>query len=154
VILQQDDFESTLAQLKSFYRSEWDRPGLLPSIVPFLQQMNGLSQKFANAPPMASIGMSSFGNLRRWMSTSHGSNPRRITVEEISITGEFVAPSIALHLWSWNDKISMQMEWNNRYYSEDDIVGYQRAILSEIGTRFGLSLEETIVSEDEVLKLT
>jgi hypothetical protein len=154
VIVQQGSFEDTIGQFKAFYRSEWDRPGLRPSIVPFLQQMDRLSQKFATAPPMSSIGMSSFGDLRRWMSRSHGIGQERIHVEEISITAETIAPAIALHLWSWGDQISMQMEWNDKYYATEDMIYYQRAILHEIQSSFELEIGKVLESANEALKIT
>lgn len=143
VVLRHGNFKQTLSQMRTFYRHEWNRPDLLPSVLPFLESMNQISDAMVAAdpppPPVSNVNLSSFGRLERHVQQQYGHGLSSILVDEVSIQGEFVTPSVIIQVWSFNDRLSMQMEWNDKYYDNSDVEEYFRLVVKELRT--GLQLE-------------
>ncbi|KAI4185691.1 MAG: hypothetical protein LQ348_004326 [Seirophora lacunosa] len=143
VVLRHGNFNQTLSQMRTFYRNEWKKPDLLPSVLPFLDSMNQVSDAMAAAdpapPPTSNVNLSSFGRLEPHVQRQYGQGLSFILVNEVSIQGEFVTPSVIIQVWSFNDRLTMQMEWNDKYYDNSDMDEYFRLVVKELRT--GLHLE-------------
>lgn len=121
LMLESGDYDSTVHQIASGYRGARDDPDLLPTIVPFLTEMNDISKAMAAMrpppPPAAAVGLSSLGRIEAHLQREYGRGEEpTVGVEEVSIAGEFLTPSVALHIWTFRDRLTVQMEWNSMFY--------------------------------------
>ncbi|KAL8648871.1 MAG: hypothetical protein Q9210_004737, partial [Variospora velana] len=73
----------------------------------------------------------------------YGQDLSSILVKEVSIQGEFVTPSVIIQVWSFNDRLTMQMEWNDKYYDSSDMEEYFRLVEKEL--RFDLLVSPVVV---------
>ncbi|KAI4231770.1 MAG: hypothetical protein L6R40_007627 [Gallowayella cf. fulva] len=151
LMLESGDYDSTVHQIASSYRNARDDPDLSGTIIPFLTEMDAISQAMVAMqpppPPIAAVGLSSLGKIETHLQREYGDGEERIGVEEVSIAGEFLTPSVALHIWTFRDRLTVQMEWNSRFFDGGLMAAFFETVLN--GVWEGVGVTGTVIGGKE-----
>lgn len=135
-----DDFESWCRQLTSGYRGDWD-PSSYMDALRSIYRIHGetLADLAASGarPPASNVTVSSLGVIDdKYLRADHGV----IQVEAFHLGSTILGRQPTLYIWTFRDCLTLSVDYNEAYYSVDQVSSLLDGIGSCLAKEMGVDM--------------